>query len=64
MEIGFGGEANHCTVEEFKELYRFTVTYLRDSLQVHNFYMHFLLIVDLRLKRSFWSAIREMSMWM
>ncbi len=26
---------NHCTVEEFKELYRFTVTYLRDSLQVH-----------------------------
>lgn len=28
---------NHCTVEEFKELYRFTVTYLRDSLQVHNF---------------------------
>ena len=23
---------NHCTVEEFKELYRFTVTYLRDSL--------------------------------
>lgn len=28
---------NHCRVEEFKELYRFTVTYLRDSLQVHNF---------------------------
>lgn len=28
---------NHCTAEEFKELYRFTVTYLRDSLQVHNF---------------------------
>lgn len=28
---------NHCTVEEFKSLYRFTVTYLRDSLNVHNF---------------------------
>ena len=28
---------NHCRVEEFKELYRFTVTYLRDPLQVHNF---------------------------
>lgn len=27
----------YCTVEEFKSLYRFTVTYLRDSLQVHNF---------------------------
>lgn len=27
----------HCTVDEFKNLYRFTVTYLRDSLQVHNF---------------------------
>lgn len=26
----------HCTAEEFKALYRFTVTYLRDSLQVHN----------------------------
>ena len=29
--------ANHCTPDEFKELYRFTVTYLRDTLQVHNF---------------------------
>ena len=28
---------NHCSVEEFKKLYRFTVTYLRDSLEVHNF---------------------------
>lgn len=27
----------YCTVEEFKSLYRFTVTYLRDSLNVHNF---------------------------
>ncbi len=27
----------HCTVEEFKSLWRFTVGYLRDSLQVHNF---------------------------
>jgi len=29
--------AKHCTVDEFKSLYRFTVSYLRDSLQVHNF---------------------------
>ena len=28
---------NHCTAEQFKNLYRFTVTYLRDSLHVHNF---------------------------
>ena len=27
----------HCTPEEFKTLWRFTVSYLRDSLQVHNF---------------------------
>lgn len=27
----------HCTTEDFKSLYRFTVTYLRDSLNVHNF---------------------------
>jgi len=27
----------HCTTEEFKSLYRYTVTYLRDSLGVHNF---------------------------
>lgn len=29
--------AKHCSVEDFKSLYRFTVSYLRDSLQVHNF---------------------------
>lgn len=29
--------APHCTVGEFKELWRFTVSYLRDSLDVHNF---------------------------
>jgi mannan endo-1,4-beta-mannosidase len=29
--------AGHCTIEEFKTLWQFTVTYLRDSLQVHNF---------------------------
>lgn len=28
---------SHCTVEEFKSLWRFTVSYLRDSLGVHNF---------------------------
>ena len=28
---------SHCTVDEFKTLWRFTVSYLRDSLQVHNF---------------------------
>jgi mannan endo-1,4-beta-mannosidase len=28
---------SHCTVEEFKTLWKFTVSYLRDSLQVHNF---------------------------
>ena len=27
----------HCTREDFKSLWQFTVTYLRDSLQVHNF---------------------------
>jgi endoglucanase len=29
--------AGHCTPEEFVTLWRFTVSYLRDSLQVHNF---------------------------
>ena len=29
--------AGHCSKEEFVQLWRFTVTYLRDSLQVHNF---------------------------
>ena len=28
---------NFCTPEEFRQLYRFTVQYLRDSMQVHNF---------------------------
>jgi mannan endo-1,4-beta-mannosidase len=28
--------APHCTEEEFKTLWRFTVSYLRDSLEVHN----------------------------
>ncbi len=28
---------SHCTTEEFKTLWKFTVSYLRDSLQVHNF---------------------------
>ena len=28
---------SHCTIEEFKTLWRFTVSYLRDSQQVHNF---------------------------
>ncbi|CAL1517170.1 Mannan endo-1,4-beta-mannosidase [Chitinophaga sp. MM2321] len=27
----------HCTAAEYKDLYRFTVTYLRDSLHVNNF---------------------------
>ena len=27
----------YCTAEQFKELYRFTVTYLRDTCHVHNF---------------------------
>ncbi len=27
----------HCTVDDYKNLYRFTVTYLRDSLEVRNF---------------------------
>ena len=29
--------ASHCTIDEFKTLWRFTVSYLRDSLGVHNF---------------------------
>ena len=28
---------SHCTTEEFKTLWRFTVSYLRDTLGVHNF---------------------------
>ncbi len=28
---------SHCTKEEFKSLWQFTIAYLRDSLQVHNF---------------------------
>jgi len=28
---------SHCSADEFKSLWRFTVAYLRDSLQVHNF---------------------------
>lgn len=28
---------SHCTADEFKNLYRFTVTYLRDSMHVRNF---------------------------
>lgn len=28
---------NHCTIDEFKTLWRFTVSYLRDSIGVHNF---------------------------
>lgn len=28
---------SHCTTEEFKTLWRFTVSYLKDSLGVHNF---------------------------
>lgn len=28
---------SHCTAEEFKTLWRFTVAYLRDSVKVHNF---------------------------
>ena len=27
----------HCTVDEFKTLWKFTVAYLRDSMEVHNF---------------------------
>ena len=29
--------APHCTVEQYKQLYQFTVTYLRDILGVRNF---------------------------
>jgi len=28
---------SHCTIDEFKTLWKFTVSYIRDSLQVHNF---------------------------
>ncbi|MGB3006565.1 MAG: glycosyl hydrolase [Chitinophagaceae bacterium] len=28
---------SHCTIDDFKSLWRFTVSYLRDTLQVHNF---------------------------
>jgi mannan endo-1,4-beta-mannosidase len=29
--------STHCSINEYKELYRYTVTYLKDSLQVRNF---------------------------
>lgn len=29
--------SSHCTVEEFTTLWKFTVSYLKDSLEVHNF---------------------------
>ena len=29
--------AGHCSIDEFKTLWQFTVTYLKDSLHVHNF---------------------------
>ncbi len=29
--------AKHCTIDEFKTLWQFTITYLKDSLKVHNF---------------------------
>jgi len=29
--------AKHCKIDEFKTLWQFTVTYLKDSLKVHNF---------------------------
>ena len=35
--VWFWWVATHCTPEEFKDLWRFTVSYLRDSLNVHNF---------------------------
>ena len=28
---------SHCTIDEFTTIWKFTVAYLRDSLQVHNF---------------------------
>jgi len=28
---------SHCSIDEFKSLWKFTVSYLRDSLEVHNF---------------------------
>lgn len=37
MGIGSGGGRSHCSVDEFKTLWKFTVTYLKDSLGVHNF---------------------------
>lgn len=32
----FSWGKDHCTAQQYKDLYKFTVTYLRDSLQVHN----------------------------
>jgi mannan endo-1,4-beta-mannosidase len=32
---------SHCTIDEFKTLWKFTVAYLRDSLGVHNFIYSF-----------------------
>lgn len=53
---------NHCSVEEFKKLYRFTVTYLRDSLECITFYMHFLRTVVSLLRPNIWNVIRETNM--
>ncbi|WP_062545609.1 glycoside hydrolase family 26 protein [Rufibacter tibetensis] len=35
--VWFWWGKGHCTVQEYKQLYQFTVKYLRDNLGVHNF---------------------------
>ena len=37
MAVGFGGEAHIAPKKNFISLWRFTVSYLRDTLDVHNF---------------------------
>ena len=36
MAAGFGGVERHCTPEEFKKLWIFTVSYLRDEKKLHH----------------------------
>ena len=52
---------SHCTIDEFKTLWRFTVSYLRDSLGVHNFIYAFSPDNKFITEAEFLNAIRATS---
>lgn len=53
----------HTTRDEFLSLWRFTVSYLRDSLQVHNFIYTFPRTMNFTVKMNFWKDTRVMNGW-